>query len=162
MDTVEPIEYDPKKGTPFDPAATNHSDKRVVCYVNHQENKVCLGVVGHSKCPKPVTAMVNDPEDETFEGRIVDFKGCKPLSDKWWTQTLKLASIVMTVIRNSGASVDGVTVRLKGLDLNASKFAINFQHSFGQPKMQFGDPKWRPSPGGAKATPKKKVARIYG
>ena len=161
MDKLVKVDYDP--GGPFNPAAlANHSDHRVVCYVNNQENKVCLGLVGHSKCPQPVTDMVADPENNTFEGRIVDFKGLKPLSTKWWDASLKLATIVMTVVRNSGASVDGRTIRFMGTDLNASVFAVNFSHSYGAPKLYLCDPEWSPPQKAAKAASKKKVASIYG
>lgn len=160
MDTLVKVEYNP--GGPFNPSElANQSDHRVVCYVNNQENKVCLGLVGHSKCPQPVTDMVNNPENKMFEGRIVDFKGLKPLSAKWWEASLKLATIIMTVVRNSGASVDGRTIRFMGTDLNASVFAVNFSHSFGQPKLYLCDPAWSPAKG-AKTAPKKKVSNLYG
>ena len=159
MDKLVKVEYDP--GGPFNPAAlANQSDHRVVCYVNNQENKVCLGLVGHSKCPQPVTDMVTNPENKTFEGRTVDFKGLKPLSAKWWDASLKLATIIMTVVRNSGASVDGRTIRFMGTDLNASVFAVNFSHSYGAPKLYLCDPAWSPTKG-AKTAPKK-VSNLYG
>ena len=99
---------------------------------------------------------MNDPENNMFNGRVVDFKGLKPMSTKWWDASLKLATIVMTVVRNSGASVDGRTIRFMGTDLNASAFMMNFSHNYGAPMLYLCDPAWSPTSKGAKVAPKKK------